>query len=89
MANHPSAVKRNRQRIKRAAQNKAIRTAVRTAVKKARVAIEGGEQDAASLVKAASVALARAAQKRVVPRAAASRTTSRIARSLNRTGSES
>ncbi|MBN2197404.1 MAG: 30S ribosomal protein S20 [Polyangiaceae bacterium] len=89
MANHPSAEKRNRQRIKRAAHNRAIRTAVRTAVRKARVAIETGNENAAVLAKAASVAVAKAAQKGVVPRPTASRTVSRLALSLNRAASGS
>ncbi len=84
MANHPSAEKRNRQRIKRTARNRAVRTAVRTAVKRARLAIANGDEGAAALTLAASVALAKAAQKGVLPRATASRTTSRIAVSLNK-----
>jgi small subunit ribosomal protein S20 len=79
MANHPSAEKRNRQRIARTERNKSVRGAVRTAVKRARTAIgEGDAKAAEDPVRAASQALARAASKGVVHPKAASRTTSRI-----------
>ncbi len=78
MANHPSAEKRDRQRIKRTARNKSILSAVRTSVRKAREAIERGDAEAPDAVKAARCALARAASKGVVHKNAAARTTSRI-----------
>jgi small subunit ribosomal protein S20 len=84
MANHPSAAKRNRQRIKRTARNKTLRSALRTTVKKARAAIASGDADAKTKVHAASVALARAASAGVVHRSAASRTTSRIETALHK-----
>jgi small subunit ribosomal protein S20 len=85
MANHPSAEKRNRQRIKRTTRNRALRSAVRTALKRARTAIASGNADEAkTLVKEASVALAKAAQKGVVHDKAASRGTSRIQSALNK-----
>jgi small subunit ribosomal protein S20 len=74
MANHPSAAKRNRQRIKRTARNKTLRSALRTAVKKARAAV---------------VSLARAASAGVIHRNAASRTTSRITSALSKRSSAS
>ncbi|HEY5374417.1 MAG TPA: 30S ribosomal protein S20 [Polyangiaceae bacterium] len=79
MANHPSAEKRNRQRLVRAERNQAVRSSLRTAVKKARAAIAAGDIAAAKApVAAASIALAKAASKGVVHSRAASRTTSRI-----------
>lgn len=84
MANHPSAAKRNRQRIKRTARNRTVRAAVRTAVKKARAAIAAGEADAKAVVQAASVELARAASAGVVHANAAARTTSRIQAALHK-----
>ena len=39
MANHASAVKRNRQRIKKTDRNRAAKSALRTEVKKARAAL--------------------------------------------------
>ena len=84
MANHPSAAKRNRQRIKRTARNKNLRAAVRTAVKKARGAIEAEGAAAKDKVEAATVALARAASAGVLHANAASRTTARIRAALHK-----
>jgi small subunit ribosomal protein S20 len=83
MANHPSAAKRNRQRLKRTTRNKNVRSSVRTAVRKAREALASGDAGAArDSVKAAAVALARAASKGVLHPNNASRTTSRSASAL-------
>ena len=84
MANHPSAAKRNRQRIKRTARNKTLRAAVRTAVKKARGAIAAGETEAKAKVEQATIALARAASAGVIHGNAASRTTARIRAALHK-----
>lgn len=83
MANHASAEKRNRQRIKRTDRNRALTSSVRTAVKKARAALSSGKvETAATSVQAASKALARAASKGVLHSRAASRVTSRIQSAL-------
>jgi len=87
MANHPSAAKRNRQRIVRTARNKTIRSALRTAVKQARTAIENGDKDAKDKVHSATVALARAVSAGVIHRSTAARTTSRIQTALHRRAS--
>jgi small subunit ribosomal protein S20 len=87
MANHPSADKRNRQRVTRTERNKRIRSAVRSAVKKARTAIAGGKPEAAKEpVAQAAKALARAASKGVVHVRTAARTTSRIESALAKLG---
>jgi small subunit ribosomal protein S20 len=85
MANHASAKKRNRQRIRRTERNRACRSAVRTDIKKARTALNETEfsgEAAATLVKAAESALDRAASKGVLHPRAASRRKSRLARAL-------
>ena len=87
MANHPSAAKRNRQRIKRTARNKNLRAAVRTAVKKARGAIATEGAAAKDKVEEATVALARAASAGVIHVNAASRTTARIRAALHKRAS--
>ena len=85
MANHPSAEKRNRQRLVRAERNQAVRSSLRTAVKKARAAIAAGDATAAKgPVAAASIALAKAVSKGVVHARNASRTTSRIQAALHK-----
>ncbi len=89
MANHPSAAKRNRQRIKRTARNKTLRSALRTAVKKARAAVAAGEADAKTKIAEAVVSLARAASAGVIHRNAAARTTSRITSAFSKRSSAS
>ena len=85
MANHPSAEKRNRQRITRAARALAVRSSTRTAVKKARVAVASGdEKEAAEAVRQASIALAKAAKKGVLHARTAARTTARINSALHK-----
>jgi small subunit ribosomal protein S20 len=88
MANHPSAEKRNRQRIVRALRNRSAMSALRTSVKQARQAIAGGgAQVARDRVEQASQALAKAAQKGVIRLQTAARTTSRIQKALHKLGS--
>jgi len=87
VANHPSAEKRNRQRIKRTLRNRAAASSVRTLVKRVRTALHA--KDAASAVaalKTAVVALDKAATKGVVHPKAASRTISRLSSQVHRLG---
>jgi small subunit ribosomal protein S20 len=85
MANHPSAEKRNRQRIKRTARARGARGAARTAVKQARQALAAGDAaEAQDNVQKASVALARATKKGVIHARTAARITSRVARALSK-----
>jgi small subunit ribosomal protein S20 len=79
MANHPSAEKRNRQRITRTARNRMLRSALRTQLKAARLAIESGDKALATKeIQSARKALARAASKGVIHHNNASRKTSRL-----------
>jgi small subunit ribosomal protein S20 len=85
MANHPSAEKRNRQRVVRTERNRAVKSSLRTAVKKARAAVQSGDGSKAQpLVALAEKALARAASKGVLTKKTASRVTARIAASVAR-----
>jgi small subunit ribosomal protein S20 len=84
MANHASAVKRNRQRIKKTAHNRAAKSALRTDIKKARTALRGAPKDAANLVKVATSALDRAASKGTIPDKRASRLKGRLAAALHK-----
>jgi small subunit ribosomal protein S20 len=85
MANHPSAEKRNRQRVKRTLRNRAVRSAVRTHVKSVREAIASKDPKAAqTALAAAEVALDKAAGKGAVPHKAASRTVSRLAAAVHK-----
>lgn len=80
MANTRSAEKRNRQAQRRRTQNVAIRTGLRSTVKKAREAIASGEAAGQQAVKAALRSLDRAASKGIIHKNAASRRIARLAR---------
>jgi small subunit ribosomal protein S20 len=83
MANHKSAEKRNRQRIKRTVRGRAVKTRVNRIVRKAQLALIQGSSDAAQLVALAAQLLDRAASKSVVPAGRASRLKSRMAKHLH------
>jgi small subunit ribosomal protein S20 len=93
MANHASAEKRNRQRIVRTERNRSIKGAVRTLVKKARIAVTGSlagaggaskTGDMASAIAAAVKAVDRAASKGVVHPKTAARAKSRLAKAAHK-----
>lgn len=84
MANHASAEKRNRQRIKRTARNRAAKSALRTELKKARAQIVAAPADATNTVREAIGALDMAAHKGTIPRKRASRLQGRLARALHK-----
>lgn len=86
MANHASAEKRNRQRLKRTERNRASKSALRTEVKKARAAIKAAPADANATVRSAQSKLARAASKGTIPRKRASRVAGRLAAALHKAG---
>jgi small subunit ribosomal protein S20 len=77
MANHASAEKRNRQRITRTNKNRAAKSALRTTLKKARVAITEGAADTQSIQDAVS-ALDKLASKGIIPKQRASRLKGRL-----------
>lgn len=80
MANHKSAIKRARQNEVRRERNRAIKTRVRTTLKRARAAVESGSDEAPELVRSAESQLRRAASKGVIPAERASRLVSRLSR---------
>ena len=84
MANIKSAKKRNLTNEKRAIRNTAIRSGVKTAVKKVRVAVEAGDKEAAAaaLLHATSV-IDRARSKGVLKKNTAARKVSRLAQAVN------
>lgn len=79
MANNKSAIKRIRQIEKRRLRNRMIVGSMRTAIKRARVAIDSKSDDAGSLIKAASSLVDRAVSKGALKRQTASRYISRLA----------
>ncbi len=87
MANHPSAEKRHRQSVKRAARNQAIRSRVRTKVKKLRTVVGAGDAEGArAMLPAVTSELAKAASKGVLHKNAAARRISRLAKQVAKLG---
>jgi len=84
MANIKSAEKRNRQNKKRLELNRVWRGGSRTAVKKARVAIEGNADNAVENLRAAVHALDKAAKKGIIHKNNAARRQSRLMLALNK-----
>ncbi len=80
MPNIRSAAKRARQDVRRRERNRGYRSAARTAVKKARVLIEDGDPEAHEAVRAAAVALDKAAQRGAIHANNAARRKSRLMR---------
>ena len=78
MANTKSAQKAMRQSQRHALRNQAARSAVRTFVKKATLAVAGSTEEAAEVVRAAVSALDRAAKNGIVHPNAAARRKSRL-----------
>jgi small subunit ribosomal protein S20 len=87
MANIKSQIKRNRSNAKRAERNKAVRTSLKTSTKKARVAIAGGDAEAAqTLARETARALDKATSKGIVHKRTAARRKSRLAKAANAVG---
>ncbi len=85
MANNKSANKRIRQTEKRRLRNRLVIGAMRTAVKRARVAIDEKAENAADLIRSASRKIDKAVSKGALRRTTASRYISRL---TNRTPAE-
>ena len=83
MANIASQIKRNRQSERARLRNKAVRSSVKTSLKKFRTAAEAGERDAATaLYREAARTLDKAASKGVVHANFAANHKSRMAKRL-------
>jgi len=79
VANIASAEKQNRKMIKHRARNRAAMASLRTAVKKARTAVDSQAKDASDLVKEAISIIDGAVTKGILKRNTASRYVSRLA----------
>ncbi|MCP4446470.1 MAG: 30S ribosomal protein S20 [Myxococcales bacterium] len=79
MANNKSAIKRIRQNEKARLRNRLVMASMRTAVKKARAAVDSSADNAAELVRAASSRIDRAVSKGALKRTTASRYIARLA----------
>jgi len=84
LANHKSALKRNKQSVARAARNTHIRSTMRTYVKQVREAIAAGDNEAAKVAMERAVPyIDKAASKGVIHKATASRKISRLSKLVN------
>ena len=79
MANNKSAIKRIRQIEKRRIRNRLVVGSMRTALKKARTAMDTKAEDTVALVRAASSAVDKAVSKGAIKRATGSRYIARLA----------
>ena len=87
MANIKSQIKRNKTNEKARLRNQAVRSAVRTEIRKFHTAIDGGDKAAAETqLRAASRALDKAVTKGVFHRNNAANKKSSLARALNKLG---
>ena len=87
MANIASQIKRNRQSERARVRNKAVRSSVKTAMKKFRAAAEAGDASAADLYKAAARQLDKAASKGVVHANFAANKKAKMAKKLSSSAS--
>ena len=88
MANIKSQIKRNRQNEKRHDRNKAVRSELKTRVKRALTSGRAGSRDAAEAARAADKRLDKAAAKGVIHKNAAARRKSRLHKRLNKIAAE-
>ena len=88
MANHKSAIKRNRQNLKIRERNRSAKSSVRTIIKKTLAAVESGDiKSARELLKKAEKAIASATTKRLYHPKNGSRKISRLTKKVNRAAS--
>tara|TARA_R110002096_G_scaffold44526_8_gene120211 strand:+ start:16939 stop:17193 length:255 start_codon:yes stop_codon:yes gene_type:complete len=78
VANNKSAIKRIRQNEKARLRNRLVMVSMRTAIKKARAAVDTSAENAAELIKVASSSIDRAVTKGALKRTTASRYISRL-----------
>ncbi len=84
MANHQSAIKRNRQNEVRSARNKGLRTQVKSHTKNVLTAVESKNvEEAQKSLKEATTIIAKVASKGVLHPRAASRKISGLAKKVN------
>jgi small subunit ribosomal protein S20 len=89
MANIKSQIKRNKTNERRAAANKAVRTALKTSTKKVRTAVADGDAEAAlQRSREAARALDKAASRGVIHKRTAARRKSRLAKAANTAAAE-
>lgn len=87
MANHKSAIKRNKQNLVRNARNNHIRSTMRSLVKNVREAVAKGDKDEAqAALNLAVPCIDKSATKGVIHKATASRKIGRLTKLVNTLG---
>ena len=86
MANHKSAIKRNRQSLLRRDRNRAVKTRAKNVIKEVDAAIEQGQsaEDVQAVLKNAIPVIQRAGGKGTFHKRAASRKVSRLTKRVNK-----
>lgn len=84
MARTKSAIKRHRQSLKRRERNRAVKSRIKTLIKRVLTAVEAKDTENAVKIFRDTVSLLhKASQKRIIPKNTASRKISRISRKIN------
>jgi small subunit ribosomal protein S20 len=84
LANHPSALKRSRQNLKRRFRNKSVKTRVKKLTKQVRLAVsENSAEAAGAQLNTAKSVIDKASKKGVIHGKTAARTISRLAKFVN------
>lgn len=84
MANHPSALKRSRQNLKRRFRNKSVKTRVKKLTKQVRLAVnENSSEAAGAQLNTAKSVIDNASKKGVIHRKTAARKISRLSKFVN------
>ena len=88
MGMHASAIKKDRQALRRRERNRSLSAAIKTVVKKVRSAVGANNEASAKQALAAAIpALSKAAAKKLIHKNKASRLISRLTRHTNRLAS--
>ena len=80
MANHKSAVKRNRQTVKRTKRNRSLKSRMKNTIRSFREAVKDGKEEKEDLFKKTASTISRLASKGVLCKRTASRKISRLAK---------
>jgi len=84
LANHPSALKRSRQNLKRRFRNKSVKTRVKKLTKHVRLAVnENSAEAAGAQLNTAKSVIDKASKKGVIHRKTAARKISRLSKFVN------
>jgi len=83
MPNTKSAIKRTKISAKKAEKNTAAKSAMRTSLKKSKIAVNNGDENAKDMVKSTSRVLDKAVAKGIIHKNTAARKKSKLDKALN------